>query len=56
MKALINRFSWRGVEKSRELFEKFDSDRDGALSFSEFRGEWTLHLVAGSRPNGCLAI
>jgi len=43
----LQQLSWRGIEKSLELFELFDVDRDGALSYSEFRG----YLVAVGRPD-----
>ena len=37
-RAETTKLSWRGIEKSLELFELFDIDRDGALSHTEFRG------------------
>ena len=46
-RAETTKLSWRGIEKSLELFELFDIDRDGALSHTEFRG----YLAAVGRPD-----
>ena len=51
----LQQLSWRGIEKSLELFELFDVDRDGALSYSEFRGARhrpiPIHFFCAARDN-----
>ena len=42
-RAETTKLSWRGIEKSLELFELFDADRDGSLSHTEFRGAMSPH-------------